>query len=159
MSQVSCPQEEQVLDAVHKGTWHETFHAHVAECGVCREIVRVSRWMQMLAESPERTPLPDASLVWRRVQLSERQAEAERAQKLLDWAELMFATLLSAGLAGWTAWNWGAIQTGSTSFLVEAWQHLLGSWVIGVVPILSLLSLVIVPLAAIVVAYPLLVRE
>ncbi len=162
MRQASCPQEEKALKAVRTGTWDEGLSAHLPGCGVCTEIVQVSRWMQALAEGPERTPtLPDAGLLWRRAQLSERQAEAERAQKILDWAEFIFATLLSAGLAGWIGWDWFAIQIRLTSLWADTWQQVwaTASSVTGATPALSSFGVLILSLVATVLAYPLLARD
>lgn len=162
MRRESCGQEGEVLRAVHTGMWEEALSAHATACAVCREIVEVSRWMKTLAESPEGTdPLPDAGLVWCRAQLSEKQAEAERAQNILDWAGFIFAVLVSAALAGWVGWNWDAIQGTLTSLLADAWQGLWAAWpsVFGTMPALSLSGVVILFLAAIVLAYPLLVRD
>lgn len=159
MSQASCPQEAEAHKAVRTGTWEAGLSAHVAGCAVCREIVQVSRWMQTLAESPGEThALPDAGLLWWRAQLSEKQAEGERARKILDWAEFIFATLLVAGLVGWIGWNWIAIQTLLTSLLADGWQHLwaTASFAAGAAPILSSFGVVIFSLVAIVVSYPLL---
>lgn len=162
MRRENCPQEGGVFNAVRTGTWGEDLSTHAAACAVCREIVEVSRWMKTLAESPEGTdPLPDAGLVWRRSQLSEKQAEAERAQNILDWAEFTFGAVVCAALAGWIGWNWDAIQGRLTSLWANAWQGLwaAGPSAFGAMPVLSSSSIVILSLAAIVLAYPLLVRD
>lgn len=159
MRQESCPQEVDVVKAVRTGIWEEALSTHIDRCAVCKEIVQTSHWMQALAESSEKIlTLPDASLLWWGAQLSEKQAKAERMQELLEWVEIISASVISAGLAGWVEWNWYALQTLLTSFLTDPRPQL---WItasseIGVTPILSLLSAVILSLVAIVLTYPLL---
>jgi hypothetical protein len=162
MKQGSCPQEEMALKAVRTGTWEEDLSAHVTVCDVCRVTVQVSGWMQALKEGPEGTlTLPDAERLWLRAQLSEKHAEAERAQKILDWAEFIFSILVSAGVSGWIGWNWSAIQTRLSSFSANAWQQLWAtvSYLAGATPILSTFGVVIFSLVAFVLAYPLLARD
>ncbi len=162
MRQTSCPQEEMTLKAVRTRMWEGSLSAHVAGCAVCAEIVQVSRWMQGLAEGPEKTAaMPDGGRLWRRAQLSKKLEEAERAEKILDWAELSFALLVGAGLAFWIAWNWDAVQTRLASLLADVWPQL---WVkvfsvAGATPSLYSFSVVILSLIAIVLAYPLLARD
>lgn len=123
MRQTSCPQEEMTLKAVRTRICEGSLSAHVAGCAVCAEIVQVSRWMQRLAEGSEKaSALPDGGRLWRRAHLSEKQEKAERAQKILDWAEFTFALLMAAGLAFWIAWNWDAVQTPLASLLADVWQ-------------------------------------
>jgi hypothetical protein len=53
----------------------------------------------------------DASLLWWRAQLNEKQAKAARAQSVLEWAEMTLACVVAAALAGWAVWNWPLLQT------------------------------------------------
>jgi hypothetical protein len=162
MKQRSCPQEEKALKAVGTGAWEEDLSAHVAGCEVCGDIVRVSGWMQALAAGPERAQrLPDAERLWLRAQLSEKQTEAERAHKILDWAEFIFSVLVAAGVLGWIGWNLDAVQTRLSPFSANAWQQLWAtvSYLAVATPILSGFGFVIFSLIAIVLAYPLLVRD
>jgi hypothetical protein len=162
MRQTSCPQEEMTLKAVRTRIWEGRLSAHVAGCAVCAEIVQVSRWMQGLAEVSEKTAaMPDGGRLWGRAQLSERQVEAERAQKILDWAEFSFALLVPGGLAFWIVWNWSEVQILLTSLLADVWLQL---WVkvfsvAGATPGLFSFSGVILSLAAVVLVYPLLTRD
>ena len=162
MMRANCPREGDALRAVRTGKVEEELRAHLVECAVCGEIVQVSRWMQTLAEGPDRADaLPDPGLLWWRAQLSEKQTKMERAEKILGWMEFVFATLLFAGLAGWMSWHWNAIQTRLTSFLAGGEQQLWGTVlsVAGTTPILSSFGVVILSMLAIGLVYPLLARE
>jgi hypothetical protein len=161
MSQAGCPREVVVLRAVRTGVWEEGLAAHVAKCGECGEIVQISQWMRALAQKSEKPMLPDASLLWWSAQLSERNKKAENAQEIFDWVEIISATVIAGGLAGWIGWNWYAIQSTFISFVTELWPQLwttAGS-VTDLTPIVLLLVAVIPSLIAIALVYPLAVRE
>ena len=162
MMRASCPREGDALRAVRTGTVEEALRAHLVECAVCGEIVQVSRWMQMLAEGPDRTDaLPDAGLLWWRARLSEKQTKMEQAEKILGWAEFVFATFLFAGLAGWMCWHWNVNQTRLATFLSGGENQLWGTVlsVAGATPILSSFGVVILSMLAIGLVYPLLARD
>jgi hypothetical protein len=132
---------------------------HVVECPVCAEIIRISGWMQTLASSSEGTrPLPDAGLLWWKAQLSEGQTKTEKAQKVLDWAELIFVFLLCAGLGAWMARKWEIIKTPLASLSAFSSRLLSDpvSWALHAVSGLSLFGLVMLSLVVIGLAFPLL---
>ena len=162
MRQSSCAREVEVAMAVRTGKWEGDLSAHAAGCAECKEIVQTSKWMQGLAQSPQTSrALPDASLAWRRAQFSESQANVERARELLDWVEIISATVISAGLAGWIGWNWYAIQSKFISPFTDPWPQL---WIdaafkVSATPILFSLGAVILSLVVFAVGYPLLIRE
>jgi hypothetical protein len=111
MKHLRCPQEPAVTKAVHTGNLEKSLTTHASTCAVCREIIQTANWMQDLARSPESKPtLPNASLVWWRAQLSEKQAQAGKAQDFLEWVEFTSAAAISLGLAVWLIWNWYAVQ-------------------------------------------------
>src|SRR5579862_9240936 len=121
MKRMDCPQEEAVTKAVRAGSLDASLQAHVAACEICRVIVDAWTWMQALADAPgSNRTLPDASLVYWRARLSEQEVEAEKAQDILDWAELA-AGVVAIGFAGWGAWHWTAIQ-GLVTGLLEGRQ-------------------------------------
>jgi hypothetical protein len=162
MMRASCPREGDALRAVRMGTLEEELGLHLTECAVCGDIVQVSRWMQSLAEGPDRTDaLPDAGLLWWRARLSEKQTKMEQAEKILGWTEFVFATFLFAGLAGWMCWHWNVIQKTLTSFLAGGEQQVWGTVlsVAGATPILSSFGVVILSMLAIGLVYPLLARD
>ena len=127
MKQIICPQEAAVARAVRTGHWQASLQAHAAGCAVCREVVVASRWLQALTQSSETNrALPDAGLLWWKAQLVQKQAQAERAQKPLEWVGVFAETILVVGPAGWFAWYWRELQgplTGLTaSLLPQVWK-------------------------------------
>ena len=130
MKQAVCPQEAAVLRAARTDQWEESLTAHVAECAICREIVVTSRWMHTLAQrSEENFVLPDANLLWWRAHLSQKQAEAERAQKPLEVIEVVSEAAIALAaialaLAGWLTWNWSEVPGVMTKLLVRLFSQL-----------------------------------
>ena len=119
MKQMNCAQEAAVTKAVRTGNWEESLTAHAATCAVCREIVETVSWMQALARRPETiAALPDASLLWWKARLSEKQAKAEKAHAVTEWFEIASFAAISIGLAAWVAWNWFAVQASMTRLMV-----------------------------------------
>lgn len=162
MRKENCPREVNVLTAIRRGIWEDALTAHVGECGICKEIAQVSRWMQDLAQSSEELgPPPGAGLLWRRAQLSEIEAKAERVQELLEWTEFVSAVIISVGLAGWIGWNWYAIESGITSFLTDTWPQfwITASSMANAAPFTLSLGASLFSLAVVALAYPFLARE
>jgi hypothetical protein len=118
VKQINCAQEAAVTKAVRTGNWEESLTAHAATCAACREIIHTASWMQGLARNSEAiSTLPDASLLWWKARLSEKQAKVEKAQELSEWVEIASGAAISIGLAAWVAWNWFAIQALMTRFM------------------------------------------
>ena len=167
MSHSSCSREAAVVQAVRTGDWNESLGAHLRECATCRDVREAARWMQALAPQPsESNGLPDPQILWLRAQLSERQAAAERAQKILQWTEVAFIMAFCAGLGIWLAWNWdalgGEIADGLGWALGDAWPALwanLSAYGPANAPILFSSALAVISLLAVAVSYPLLARE
>jgi hypothetical protein len=112
--------------------------------------------MQALARGSESNPtLPDASLLWWRARLSEKQAKAEKEQDVLDWVEITSAAVISVGLGGWVAWNWYALQGLMTRILAVAQLRMTAF----PVPILFSPIIAVLSLAALLLVYPILVDE
>ena len=156
MNRVNCPHEGAVTKAVRIGILETALTTHAATCAVCREIIQASSWMQALARNSESSPaLPDPSLLWWMARLSEKQAKAEKAQDVLEWAEITSAVAISLGLAGWAAWNWYAIQ-GLTTWILAGAQLWLTAYSF---PIVFLPIIAVFCLAVLVLAYPILVDE
>jgi TRAP-type C4-dicarboxylate transport system permease small subunit len=104
--------------------------------------------------------------LWLRAQLSERQAAAERAQKILQWVEIACVTAACAGLGMWLAWSWNEIGgeiAGALGWaLFDAWPALWGNlsgYGPSNAPLLFSLALALISVVALGVAYPLLMRE
>ncbi len=162
MSQRGCPQEANILKAVRAGIWEESITTHIAACPTCRELARTARWMQSLAKtSANAPPLADPARIWWRAQLSEKQAKAERTQEVFEWTEIISASILCAAFAAWFIWDWSAIQTLAISYLAGSWPHswLAASLIHGTAPAIFSLSAAILSILAIILAFPLLVRD
>jgi hypothetical protein len=159
MSQRNCAHEEAVSEAVRSGNWEGSTARHAAECQICREIVQTSRWMQAMAGSVEGgSALPDASLLWWRAQLSERQARLERTQNAVEWSQIVSSVFVSAGLLVWAVWNWRAVVGALAWLSSDVWSRV---WLAGYLLAVSAPNTfwpiaVVVSLAMVVLAYPLL---
>jgi hypothetical protein len=156
MKQMNCAQEAAVTKAVRTGNWEESLTAHAATCAVCRDIIEAASWMQALARSPEAiSTLPEASLLWWKARLSEKQEKAERVQDVSEWVEIASVTAISIGLAAWVAWNWLAVQTSMTKLMVT-----MQLWVTASSTSLLFLPVsVVLCLAFAVLTYPILVDD
>lgn len=171
MSHTRCSEESAVARAIRSCEWNESLEAHVRSCGICRGVRQATQWMQALAPAPqlgalERTNLPEPQVLWLRAQISERQAAAERAHRILQWVEVVCAMVICAGLGIWLVRDWsevgGAIGDGMNWVLFEAWPALWNSLnAYGPVdaPILFSSALAAIALVAVAIAYPLLARE
>jgi hypothetical protein len=171
MSHTSCSEERAVARAIRSGEWNESLEAHVHSCGTCRSVRQAAQWMQALAPAPqlgapEQTNLPDPQVLWLRAQISERQAAAERAHRILQWVEVVCAMVICAGLGVWLAWDWsevgGAIGDGMNWVLFESWPAVWNNVsAFGPVnaPILFSSGLAAIAAVAVAIAYPLLARE
>jgi hypothetical protein len=115
--------------------------------------------MQAMAESVESvSALPDASVMWWRAQLSEREAKLERTQKALEWLQIISSVLVSAGLLVWAVWNWRAVAGAMAWLSSDVWSRV---WVAAYLLAVSAPDffwpiVVMVSLAMVAVAYPLL---
>jgi hypothetical protein len=115
--------------------------------------------MQAMAQAIEDdSSLPNASLLWWRAQLSERRAELERTQKAVEWLQIVSSVLVSAGLSAWAVWNWRAVLGALAWLSSDVWSRV---WLAGYLLAVSAPNLfwpiaVVVSLAMVVLAYPLL---
>ena len=170
MSHRSCSQETAVARAVRTGEWSEALQAHLRDCATCRSVQEAARWMQALAPGAQtgeaQRDLPEPQILWLRAQFSERQAAAERAQKMAQWVEVACVAAVCAGLGIWLAWSWneigGEIAGGVSWALFDAWPALwvnLSAYGPANAPILFSSVLVAISVLAIGVAYPLVARE
>jgi hypothetical protein len=167
MSYTSCSEETAVARAVRTGEWNGSLEAHLRRCATCRGVQEAARRMQTLSPAPQpQGGVPDPRILWLRAQLSERQAAAERAQKVLQWVELVCITAACAGLGIWLTWSWneigGEIADRFGWALFDAWPALWSNlYTYGPVnsPILFSSALAAISLLALGIAYPLLARE
>ncbi len=125
MTNANCPRENEVAEAARSNEWDDSLRAHAQGCDICRDVATAAGWMQNLARREE-TDLDSrqASLIWWRAQLAEKQARAERAQEIAAWIEIVFAALLVAGIAGWVTAEWQSLQGAAAWLWVEIVQFL-----------------------------------
>ncbi|MCS7313174.1 MAG: hypothetical protein NZ742_09730 [Acidobacteria bacterium] len=71
MKRRTCAYEGAVSRAARTDRWDEALRVHVASCGVCRDIVAVTRALQTLAWTPTSADVrrPDPGLIWWKAQL------------------------------------------------------------------------------------------
>jgi hypothetical protein len=130
----NCIEEAAVTRALRSGAMSAALAEHAATCKACGSIAQSAAWMQALAaETQDAAALPDAGLVYWRAQLSQREAEAERAFDVLDGAEVVLG-VGAIGAAGWFLWP--SLTVG------EAWlASSVGAAVLSVVGCLGLVAL------------------
>lgn len=132
MSRVECPREQDVLDALASRRWPSrgdpALAVHVAECGICADLVTVARAFldgDALPEEPARD-LPPPSLVWWRAQLRAREEAARAAARPLRAVQgaalvcgALLALVLLAGSGPYLS-NWfGPIAARATARLPD----------------------------------------
>ena len=175
MNPALCSQEAAVAKAVRTGRWNPEMEAHAAVCSVCKEVAQAARWMQALAQpaavpavSPTAgdAPMPDASWLWCRALLDQKQAEARGARRRLAAAEMGCAALMALLLAGWLRWNWPAVEASlsglETSLRPQLWRAV--AWFLmpsagDLFSLTATLLLALAGVAALLASYPLLSEE
>ena len=107
MQRVSCPYEEATSVAARSGKWDSRLEKHAHECVVCQEVVLASSFD---ANAGARNgPRAERQITTRVMQAcygggaqltTEKQARAEQAQSVLDWArtEVFVACAVAAAL-------------------------------------------------------------
>jgi hypothetical protein len=155
MSWAKCGHEDAVSKAQRRGELPERLATHVAECAVCREIVEAARWMRSVAHDTARIDnVPAAELVWSRARYAERMEQAARKRRTLEWAEICSGAAVPVGLAGWVAWNWYGVEAQAAQLL----EGQLPQFPLAIYAIANVAPALLF-LAAISLAYPLLVRD
>lgn len=102
MTDLECPLEHEVAEAIEAGRWPTACGAdlvsHASSCGVCRDVAAVAG---AIHDDYERlraaAPLPSAGLVWWRAQLRSRHQSVETAGRAITWAQGA-GGLLAAGV-------------------------------------------------------------
>jgi hypothetical protein len=111
MKNANCPRENEVAKSARSNEWNDSLRTHVEGCEICRDVATAAGWMQNLARREETDLDPrQASLIWWKAQLAERQARSQRAQEIAAWIEIVFGALLVAGIAGWVTAGWQSLQ-------------------------------------------------
>ena len=115
MKYTECIHEKEALRAVRSGQWEESLKSHTSSCPICEEVVRVSQWMQTLANAPDQPTLPNAGQIWWKAQWVEKQAAAKKATRpIVIFQNIAYAVAVLA-LVGLLSWKWPHVQEWLTS--------------------------------------------
>jgi len=125
MSKTICSQETAVAEAVRAGRWNDSLEAHLAGCARCGELLHTVRAMQSLALTPNgETTMPEASWLWCRALLEQKQQESRRIRRKLATVEYTTTVLLVLGSVGWLAWSWPKLESLLTGWQANLWAEL-----------------------------------
>jgi predicted anti-sigma-YlaC factor YlaD len=113
MTDMECPREQEVTEAIATGRWPglagSEVAAHTASCDVCRDVVDVARAVFEDAQLARRNaPIPPAGLVWWRAQLRARREVAETVGRPITYVQVLAGSVV-AGLLftmGGLLWPW-----------------------------------------------------
>jgi len=100
MKPAGCDHERAVVRAVRSGLWSGELRQHAAQCEACGEAMAVAAFLQ----SGETPAVPEAGLMWWKLELRARREKAARAMRPLVIAERAAACLLGAALMGGIVW-------------------------------------------------------
>jgi hypothetical protein len=104
----ACEREREVARAVRSGLWSAELREHAAGCEACGEAMAVAAFLQ----SGEDPVVPEAGLMWWRLELRARREKHARAMRPLVVAEGVAAALVGlscvAGLV-WLSTVWPAL--------------------------------------------------
>ena len=101
MSRVMCPLEQETLAMVQSGRWphgcDETSRAHINDCTLCGDIVRVAVLVSNDYQATLRTArVPNSGLIWWRMQRRSRQEAVRTASRVIT---IVQAIAVAAGVA------------------------------------------------------------
>ncbi len=84
MTKLDCSREGAIRAALAGGDWSPGLLEHVAECGVCSDLMLVEKFLrQHGGEVSSHVSVPDPSFVWWRAQHETRAAAAHRAIRII----------------------------------------------------------------------------
>ena len=101
MKRNDCPLEEETLAMVHTGRWphscDDASRAHIADCTICGDIVRVATLVANDYQATLRTAhVPNSGLIWWRMQRRQRQEAVRTASRVIT---IVQAIAVAAGVA------------------------------------------------------------
>ena len=101
MSRVACPMEQETLAMVHSGRWphgcDEASRAHINDCTICGDVVRVAVLVSNDYQAILRTArVPNSGLIWWRMQRRTRQEAVRTASRVIT---IVQAIAVAAGVA------------------------------------------------------------
>ena len=106
-----CRREADVLRAAREDKWPEGLREHLGQCDDCAMTASVAPWMTEFARIDDRPRrLPDPSIVWLKAKLLQSTADAERASRPLNIAQLVAYLVVAAGWATALTWKWEAVH-------------------------------------------------
>lgn len=95
-----CDYEPGVVRAVRTGIWSDELREHAGHCYACGEAMAVAGFLL----SEEVPAVPEAGLMWWKLELRARRERAARAMRPLMIAERAAACLLGGALLGGILW-------------------------------------------------------
>jgi hypothetical protein len=113
MPDLTCPREQEVLDALQSGRMSE-LREHLAECSDCADLALVAGFLQhqneMALEEVSRgdVHLPSASFLWWKAKLRARREAQEKVLQPVRIAEKAALSAAAMGLGGLAWWLWPA---------------------------------------------------
>jgi uncharacterized membrane protein YhdT len=111
MSGAACNFQETVARAIITGETDSAIQSHVSVCPTCQEVTRVAQGMQGFASASKSVPaLPNASYLWWKAQVAQRESAEKRARRLLLLIQAVIYGSLISLLAGWLIRNWSEIR-------------------------------------------------
>jgi hypothetical protein len=98
-----CERESAAVEAARSGVWAEELRAHAGSCQACQDAMLVDAFLRG-ASADEQIRVPEAGLVWWKMQLKARRELNERAMRPIQLAEravIAAAALVALGTAAW----------------------------------------------------------
>lgn len=148
-----------VIEAVRRGQWDESLHAHAQDCPACADAVLVTHFLrEMQATDLAEARVPGAGWMWWRAQLRARRADAQRATQPITLAARLAFACAALSLAGLCFWQWRSIRAcfvfgrvawylgrdSVQSFFVSVWEKSDALLIFGAATLLIFLSFVAV---------------
>ena len=113
----SCRYEAEVIRAAEEDRWTDALRAHLRDCDDCMATASIAPWMDRFARISDREHiLPDPSIVWLKAKLLQTTADANRASRPIDAAQLIAYAIVAAGWASMVMWRWNDIERWVRSF-------------------------------------------
>ena len=108
----SCRFESAILEATETNDWTDDLRAHLGTCDDCIAAASVAPWMDRFARLHDRERrLPDPTVVYVKARLLQGAADAGRAARPLDVAQMLAYLVVAGGWAGLLTWRWDLVET------------------------------------------------
>jgi hypothetical protein len=129
MPNLTCPREQEVLDALQSGRLSE-LHNHLEECSDCADLALVAGFLQNESEIVQQemsrgdVHLPSASFLWWKSKLRARREAQEKVLQPVRIAEKAAVGAAALGFGALAWWMWPA-----STELHSLWQSIQNSTV------------------------------